>query len=70
MQQVKAALASILESMKSTDEMSEAEEQSQANWRAELVDWRVSTQLVDDEIGEIVLIEGSVMDAGIIFPLL
>ncbi len=70
LQQVNAVLASILETTRTTDQLSDDEKQSQVNWRAELETWHVSTQRVEGEIGEIVLIEGSTSDARILIPLM
>lgn len=68
-EQSKIALAAILDSMKDTDEMTDDEKAAQASWRRELEAWTVSTKKVDD-LGEIVLIEGAVSDASLVFPLM
>ncbi|GAB5406769.1 MAG: hypothetical protein Aurels2KO_50000 [Aureliella sp.] len=68
-EQAKTALAAISESMEDTDEMTDEEKATQARWRRELGAWTVTTKDAG-RIGEIVLIEGAISDASLVFPLM
>ncbi|QDV25719.1 M56 family metallopeptidase [Aureliella helgolandensis] len=68
--QVELAIASVLDSMDDASDLPEAARLSQAAWRAELEAWQVRVQVIDGPIGEVVLIEGAVSDASLIFPLM